>query len=63
MASLTDVQLLSGGVYGFGLNDDGGGAARTWFVYATEDEAKAAHELFDQALSTVVKVIGTEVAR
>jgi hypothetical protein len=62
MASLTEVQLLSGGVYGFGLIDDSGGPARTWFVYATEDEATAAHKLVEQALLKVVRVIGTEVA-
>jgi hypothetical protein len=57
MASLTEVLLLSGGVYGFGLID-GGEPARIWFTHATEEEATAAHQLAEHALSNVVKVIG-----
>lgn len=61
MASLTEVEPLSGGVYGFGMIDDAGGTARIWFTYATEDDAEAAHELVEQALARVVKVIGIGV--
>jgi len=53
---VTEVQVMAGGGYGFGISDDRRHTPRTWFVYPTNQEAAAARNLVEQALATAKAV-------
>ena len=51
---VTDVQMMEGGGFGFGISDDH--PARTWLVYPTQQDAEAARELVLDALASAQEV-------
>jgi hypothetical protein len=53
---VTDVQMMEGGGFGFGISDDRMHTARTWLVYPTQQEAEAARELVLDALASAQEV-------
>jgi len=55
---VTEVQVMAGGGYSFGISDDRRHTARTWLVYPTNQKAAAARNLVEQALATAKAVQG-----